>query len=299
MGKTAVDATRAGTIFTLPPEDKQFVLVNDPNSPLFDERLALPVSEELALSLAREGQIQAGKVRKNGPMLEVLDGRQRFRATLLANEWIRAGDPRVAFRAGRALEYKFEVVRAEDEQDAIRKMLAANLHISDSPMVRAKRIARALKWGLTEEEVRINYGFKSASSITNILALLDCAPSVQRAVDAGELPETVARRFRDLEHSKQKELLEEMRQKGAMRGAVANRAVTAKKNGREITADKTGKKMLTREFVEGFLAELQEVKALGATAVRATLRLLLGEKDALAVGEMAPYREAAKRARRR
>lgn len=298
MGKTAVDATRAGTIFTLPPEDDRFVIVNDKDSPLYDERLELPVSEEMALSLAREGQLQAGKVRKNGPKLEILDGRQRFRASLLANQWIREQHERVAFRAGRLLEFKFEVVRPEDEQDAIRKMIAANLHIEDTPMVRAKRIARALKWGITEEEVRVNYGFKSPSSITNILALLDCAPAVQKAVDAGELPESVARRFRDLEHTKQKELLEEMRAKGVMRGAGAGRAVTAKKNGREITAVKTGKKMLTREFVETYLAELESVKALGATAVRATLRFLLGEKDALNAGEMAPY-EAAKKARRK
>jgi hypothetical protein len=58
---------------------------------------------------------------------------------------VRNKDIRVAFRAGRLLEFKFEVVRPEDEQDAIRKMIAANLHIEDTPMVRAKRIARALK----------------------------------------------------------------------------------------------------------------------------------------------------------
>ena len=80
MSKTAVDAARAGTVFTLPPEDDRLVLVNDKASPLYDERLELPVSEELALSIAREGQIQAGKVRKNGPKLEILDGRQPSRS---------------------------------------------------------------------------------------------------------------------------------------------------------------------------------------------------------------------------
>ncbi len=86
MAKTAVDATRAGTIFVLPPDDDRLILVNDKNSPLYDERLDLPFSEELALSIAREGQIQPAKVRKNGPNLEILDGRQRFRASLLANQ---------------------------------------------------------------------------------------------------------------------------------------------------------------------------------------------------------------------
>src|SRR4051794_2574094 len=103
MSKTAVDATRAGTIFTLPPEDKRFILVNDKTSPLYDERLDLPVSEELALSIAREGQIQSAKCRKNGEGLEIFDRRQRYRACLLANQWIKKGDPRVAFRAGQAL----------------------------------------------------------------------------------------------------------------------------------------------------------------------------------------------------
>ena len=128
MSKTAVDAARAGTVFTLPPEDERFVLVNDKASPLYDERLELPVSEELALSIAREGQIQAGKVRKNGPKLEILDGRQRYRAALLANKWINARDPRVAFRSGQIVQFKFEVVKPEDERDAVRKMIAANPH---------------------------------------------------------------------------------------------------------------------------------------------------------------------------
>ena len=298
MSKTAVDASRAGTIFTLPPEDERFVLVNDPQSPLYDERLTLPVSDELAMSIAHEGQLQAAKVRKNGPKLEILDGRQRFRAALLANEWITARDARVSFRAGQPVQFKFEVVRPEDEQAAVRQMLAANLRIEETPMVRARRIARALKWGLTEEDVRVSYGFKSATTVQNILALLDCAPSVQQAVERRELPEAVARRFVGLDHGKQKDLLEEMRQKGAMRGAVANRAVTAKKNGRAITTTKTGVRMLTREFVESYVAELEDVKALGSTAVRASLRFLLGDKDALAGGEFMQYREAVKRARR-
>jgi hypothetical protein len=122
---------------------------------------------------------------------------------------------------------------------------------------------------------------------------------VQKALDAGELPETVARRFRALDHGKQRELLDEMRQKGVMHGAVANRAVTAKKNGKEITTGQMGKKMLTREFVEDYLAELEPVKTLGATAVRANLRFLLGDKAALAAVEMTSYRDAANKARRR
>jgi ParB family chromosome partitioning protein len=296
MGKTAVDAKRAGTIFTLPPEDKSFVLVNDKDSPLYDERLDLPVNEEMALSLAREGQIKPGMVRKNGPKLEILDGRQRYRAELLANEWIQAGDERVAFRGGQLLQFKFEVVRPEDEKAAIRKMIAANLHIEDTPMVRARRIARALKWGLTEEDVRINYGFKDRKTISKILDLLDLCPKAQAAVDKG-LPESVARRMVGLSHEKQEELLVEMEKKGVMHGAAAIRAITEKKQGKEVTGTKTGNKMLSREFVENYLAELADVKPVGVSAVRANLQLILGVKDALVADEFAPYREAVKRAR--
>ena len=299
MSKTAVDAARAGTVFVLPPEDDRLVLVNDPASPLYDERLTLPVSEELALSIAREGQIQPGKVKKNGPQLEILDGRQRYRAARLVNEWVRNADERVAFRGGVEVGFKFEVVRPEDEKDAIRKMIAANLHVEDTPMVRARRIARALKWGLTVEDVRVSYGFKSAATIENILALLDCAPAVQNAVERREMPESVARRLRDLDHGKQREALDEMRQKGAMRGAVANRAVTAKKNGKEISGAKTGRRMLTREFIERYSMQLEDVKAGGVQAVAANLKFLLGDSDALAGVDLAPYRDALRKARRR
>ena len=294
--KTAVDAQRAGTVFVLPPEDDRLVLVNDPKSPLYDERLALPVSEELALSIAREGQINAGKVRKNGPKLEILDGRQRYRASLLANEWIKKGDPRVAFRSGQLVQFKFEVVKPEDEQSAVRQMLAANLHIEDSPMVRAKRIARALKWGLTLDDVRVAYGFKSKNTVENILALLDCAAPVQQALERREIPESVARRFVGLDHEKQKELLAAMRDKGVMRGASASRAVAEKKAGREVSGTEA-KRALARDYIEAFAVQLDAVRAPGAVVARAILRFLLGDKDALAGSEMTPYRDAATRAR--
>jgi len=299
MGKLAVEAQRAGTLFVLSPDDERFVLVNDENSPLYDDRLKLPPSEELALSLAREGQIQPGMVRKNGPLLEILDGRQRFRAMRIANKWIEAGDERVAFRAGQPLVFQFEVVKAEDEKEAIRKMIAANLRIEDTPMVRARRIARALKWGLTKEEIRINYGFKSTKTLDNILALLDCSKAVQDAADRGELTETHARDIANLERSEQEELLAEMRAKGVMRGSGASRAIAEKKEGKEVSGAKTGKRMLTRHFLENYLAELEDHKAVGATVVRQHLRLFLGAKDALAAHEMVPYREAVRRAQRR
>lgn len=298
MGKTAVDAARAGTVFTLSPSDKRIVLVNDKTSPLYDERLELPVSEELALSIAREGQLQNGKVRKNGDKLEILDGRQRFRALLLVNQWITAKDPRVAFRGGVLAEFRFEIVRPEDEQAAVRQTLAANLRIEDTPMVRARRIARAIRWGVTEEDCRIAYGFKSATTVQNILALLDCAPIVQAALDKGELPETVARSFVGLDHKKQVELLAEMKAKGVMRGASAARAVSEKKNGKEVSAALGSKKMLPREFVESYVAALADLKVPGAAAVRANLKFVLGETASLGGADMAPFREAAARARR-
>ena len=277
MGKTAVDAQRAGTVFTLRPEDARFVLVNDKSSPLYDDRLDLPVSEELALSIAREGQIQAGKVRKNGPKLEILDGRQRYRAALLANQWIKAGDPRVSFRGGQEVQFKFEVVKPEDEADAVRKMLAANLRIDETPIIRAKRITRALKWGLTEEDVRVAYGFKTVATIKNILALLDCAPTVQKAVDQGEIPESVARKFADLDHNAQKDLLVEMREKGVMRGADAGRAVAQKKSGKTVAAKTVGKKMLTREFLTLYVEAVKEVP--GSEVVVANLNFVLGDAE--------------------
>ena len=296
--KTAVDAQRAGTVFVLPPEDPRLVLVNDPKSPLYDERLALPVSEELALSIAREGQIQAGRVRKNGVnKLEILDGRQRFRAALLANEWIKSGDARVAFRGGQLVQFKFEVVRPEDEQSAVRQVLAANLRVDETPIVRAKRIARALKWGLTLDDVRVAYGFKSKATVEGILMLLDCAPLVQQALERREIPESVARRFVGLDHVKQVELLNSMRDKGVMRGASARRAVAEKKAGGEVTGTEA-KRMLSRDFIEAFAVQLDAVRAPAAVVAKAILRFLLGEKDALGGSEMTPYSDAAKRARR-
>jgi hypothetical protein len=89
-----------------------------------------------------------------------------------------------------------------------------------------------------------------------------------------------------------------MRQKGILRGAVAQRAVTAKKHGRELSTERNGCRMLTREFVERYLAMLDDVLDPSVSAVRASLHFILGDKDALSARVMTPYREAAHKARR-
>ena len=255
-------------MFVLPLEDERFVLVNDKNSPIYDERLDLAVSEELgarrfttsasiwrsprssALSLAREGRIQPARVRKSGPKLETLEGRQRFGAALLSHEWVASGDSRVALRAGQPVGFTFQMVRPEDEQAAVRQILAANLRIDATPILRARRIARAMKWGLSIEEM-------------------------------------------------QNDLVETMRQKAVMHGAWASRAVTWKKSGQAVTVENTAKRMLSREFLESYFVVLEEVRALGAGAVRTNLRLLLGDADALGGVELAPRRDAVQRARQK
>jgi ParB family chromosome partitioning protein len=297
--KTVVDAQRAGTIFKIETDDERLVIVNDEASPLYDERLKLPVSEQMALSLAREGQLQPGKVRKNGPTLEVLDGRQRLRAMRLANEWVDAGDPRVAFRGGQRLVFMFEVVKTEDDRDAIRKMIAANLRIDEPPMIRARRIARAIKWGLTPEEVQINYGFKTKKTVEKILKLLDCCKEVQESAESGEMTQTLALLFVDLDHKKQRELHQEMRAKGLMRGASAVRAVKEKLQGKAVTGATVGKRMLKREFVENYLDEIRELKGNTPAAVRAHLHLLLGDKAVMSAAALDPFRDAIQRAQRR
>ena len=291
MAKTAVEAPRAGNIFTLPPEDERFVLVTDKKSALYDERLELPVSEELALSIAREGQMVSGKVRKNGPNLELLDGRQRFRACLLVNEWVNKGEERVAFRAGQTVSFKFEVIRPEDEADCVRKVLAANLRVEDTPLIRARRVSRALKWGCTEEDVRVAYGFKNVSTIKDILQILDCAPAVQKAVDSGDLPEYVARDFVGLDKEKQSELLTEMKDKGITKGQSARRAVKQKKKGQEVTGKAKGKKMLSRTALEGYLALLEKSEDSIDVLVAAHIRLVLGDADALNGERFSRYKE--------
>ena len=62
-------------MFHLPPED--LVLILDKDHPLYDERVELPPDESVVLNMMKYGVRVALEVRKDGPEIQVVDGRRR------------------------------------------------------------------------------------------------------------------------------------------------------------------------------------------------------------------------------
>ena len=69
-------------------------IVSDKKHPLYDERATMPVDERLVESIMKSGVLEPVIVRRNGedekgrPIVEVVDGRQRVRAAIIANHRI-------------------------------------------------------------------------------------------------------------------------------------------------------------------------------------------------------------------
>jgi ParB family chromosome partitioning protein len=210
------NAVKRGELLLFDPD--KLVLVEDKAHPLYDDRVNMPVSEPLVRSIAAQGVLEPVVVRRNGeaedgtPIIEVVDGRQRVRAARAVNARKANGDPPVLVPA---------VIRRGDEGDAFGAMVATNeLRVATDAMSNARKLKRYLDMGYSEKDAEVVFGTDSRG-IRNLVALLQCARPVQRAVEMGDLPLTVARTLSALPTEEQTQKLEEMRASGQMRGAAA------------------------------------------------------------------------------
>jgi len=271
----------AEAFHTLP---ENLVLVDDPASPFYDKRIKKPVPEWLIESVQSLGVIKPVVAMRDGQRLVVDDGRQRVRACLEAN--------RRLHKAGKPPHHVTYIIRRPKDGDAgiIGLQRAANLHVAESPIERAEAAARlvevAQKDGMNATEAKRYAAVSCGVTVTcidNWLALLNCASAVQKAVDAGEVPERVARKLAELPREKQATALDAMRAKGVTRGTGATRAVTAVQHGREVPAKTEAKRMQNRATIQQLadaLAE-RELKSEGNAAL-AVLQWVLrapGESD--------------------
>ena len=260
------------------------VLVDDPASPFYDKRIKRPVPEWLIQSVQELGVIEPIEVMRDGARLVVDNGRQRVRACREANKRL--------LKAGKEPHHVTYVIKKPRDGDAgiLGLARAANLHVEDSPIERAEAAARlvevAQNGGMSAGEARAFAASRcgvSGQCVANWLALLNCASTVQKAVDAGEIPETCARDLAKLPREKQTAALDAMRAKGVMRGNGATRAVAAIKRGKAVPGKTAAKRMQNRATIQqlaDMLAE-RELKSEGNAAL-AVLQWVLrapGESD--------------------
>lgn len=231
-----------------PPEALKVVTAK--TSAFYDERVEKPVPEWLVNSIIDNGFVEPVVVMRDGEDFVIDDGRQRQRALIEANRKLRA--------AGKEpLKISYIIKRPRDGESGIVGLSAVlNLHVTDEPSMRARKAQRMLDFGASKDDVAASFGFKSTLAVDNLLAVLDCSSAVQKAIDEGKAPISLAAEMKGLTREKQAETLSEMIAKGVTRGAAGKRAVREVKKGRAVPAKGDAVRMRNRVVVQGLLDTL-------------------------------------------
>jgi ParB family chromosome partitioning protein len=186
--KTSRDSLKAKgkrDAYMFDPDD--LVLVTDEKSPLYDERVNLPVDEGLVLNImhapdgAAQGVLEPINATRNPETgkVEVIDGRQRVKAAREANKRLR--------KAGMEPVWVPAMLKRTNAYGAMGMLISSNEHRqNDSPLGRAKKAQRYLDLGRDESEIAALFGI-SAASVKNMLSLLDAPAAVRNAVEAGKI----------------------------------------------------------------------------------------------------------------
>lgn len=232
--RDALNAKGKRDVYMFDPDD--VVLVEDEKSPLYDERVHLPLDPHLVDNILfapdgiAQGVLEPGLVRRNNETgkVEVVDGRQRVKALREANK-------RLKKQGMELLRFPGMVQRANDHR-LMGMLISANEHRqNDSPMGRAKKAQRYIDLGRDESEVATLLGI-SAQSVKNLLSLLDAPAAVRAAVDGGKVSVSDGYKLARLEPAEAKGKLAELLEK-APRTPGKRRSKNAAK-AREIVGGK-------------------------------------------------------------
>lgn len=177
-------------------DPEKLTVVEDKSSPLYDERVKLPVNEHLINSIMANGVLQPVLVTRNGGRLEVVDGRQRVRAAREASK-----------RMGSVVNVPVLFKRGSDG-DLFGLTVASNeLRTADTPSVRARKMQR--HYDLTGGDVNsvaLAFGV-SPHTVRQSLSLLETTEAVQTAVDEKRLSLSGAAAIAKTEKANQNKVL--------------------------------------------------------------------------------------------
>jgi ParB family transcriptional regulator, chromosome partitioning protein len=175
--KHAVEAPRVN-LFLLDPE--QVVLVEDVASAIYDERIKLPLNEALVLNVIQYGVLEPILVRKNAETGEVecVDGRQRVKAAREANKRLK--------KQGSELIKIPALFKRGEPHTLMGAMISSFIREDDTAEGKAKKLARYLDLGRSNEEAAVTFGM-SVATVKNLLALNDAPKNVRAAVQSGKI----------------------------------------------------------------------------------------------------------------
>lgn len=254
------------------PDD--LVIVEDEASALRDDRAKLPFKERTVLSIMARGVLLPIIVRKNPDTgkTEVVDGRGRTKACREANKRLK--------KEGRDPIMIPATVKRTSALDSLAMMITANEdRDEDTPLNRAKKAARFLDLGGTEEDACVAFGISKAT-LKNMIGLLDAPAVVRRAVESGAVTASDGYKLAKLEPKEAAEKAEKLKTE-APRTPGKKRSTNAKK-AKEIVdgaSSVRSKKTILEKLAEVQRSEsINENKRMGAEAA---LMWALGDDAAM------------------
>ena len=252
MAKKLIEAPR-GNIFMLEPD--KLVLVTDTASALYDERVHLDPSESMILNIMEFGIIEPVIIRKNSEdgKLEVVAGRQRVKAVIEANKRLK--------KQG-AEQWRVPCIARRGEASALMGVMISEneARIEDTPLGRAKKLARYLDLGRTNEEAARTFCISTAS-VKNLLALLDAPKEIRNAVQNGKISTSDGYKLAKMQPEEAKKKLKQVESTSPKPEAQARRKRGTAKKAREILSGKS--EMRSRAEVEKRREELAESDVAG------------------------------------
>lgn len=197
------------TIIGLDTEDNQ-------EHHLFQERVFLPVDENLVKNIKVYGIQQPVIVRKDGDQMIVIDGRQRTRAARRAcDESKEAGE--------HPIKVPVRVVMGTDARVTGIMISTNELRQDDSILDKALQASRLLSQLGDIEQVALAFG-RTTATIKNWLSLVEADPQIHTCIRAGKLSVTTAIEISRLKREDQRVQLENFL-RTAGNGKVSEKAV--------------------------------------------------------------------------
>jgi ParB family chromosome partitioning protein len=271
--KNTYGAESRGETLNFKPEDLK--VITDPKHPLFDKRVEREPEESMIVSVMRNGVIVPMVIHRDGEDVYVVDGRQRRAAAIEANK-------RLA-KAGGELILCPCVWKRGDEAKLYEIAVTTNaLRTGDSFLETAHKMQHLADLGRDEDLLAVAFGC-SVQTVKNHLAVLECAPAVQKWVEKGGSA-VIAAKLSKLSKEEQVTTLEKMIAEGATKGAAADKAVKTKGKNVEPkakTLSAKSRETIRTTFTNEFLKPLPAIDVIVAKAVSATLALVNGNKNAL------------------
>lgn len=219
--KKGLTGIKLNNVYSVDPDNLIIVGGDTPDkkSPLYDERVNLPVNDSLVKNIMVYGVLEPVLVRKNAHEdFEVVDGRQRVRAAREANRRLRE-----AGRDAEIIRVPIVIKKAEGSQLAGMMVSANEIRQDDTPLCKARKASRLVGLGRTEEEVAMIFGVTTAT-INNWLRLLSLTPELLSQVEQGNVSASEATKVAKAPEAVQRKIAAKVEATPSQKGRPAGSA---------------------------------------------------------------------------